>query len=152
MNYLIIALAVINITSLILVILFCRRLLQSVGGLLLFFVSEQDGMASPFEEQLKSVGSSIGDSLKGKFAGSLGQIKRQENALIQDAVSDEINAENPILGMIVDQLSPSVKKRVLQNPMAAVALANLSRRFGAGGNGLNNRAGGGSSLGVLGVE
>jgi hypothetical protein len=94
------------------------------SGLLSFFVAENEDEPSQFAVVLQNLMSGAATSLGAKFAASNSQVKRQENAIMKDALSDMIEAQNPLIGAL-SKMFPSVLERVTKNESAMPALMNL---------------------------
>lgn len=81
----------------------------------------------------------IKQSLSGAMMGHASALSRQLQAAEGDLVADQVQAANPLMSMLLN-FSPSLRKRVAKNPMAAMALAQLPigdilRKVAGGGQG-----------------
>jgi hypothetical protein len=91
-----------------------------------FISLESKLMAQDFTNQIKT-------TMLGKASGAV----RAENAMAGDIVSDVLNAENPMLAMLLDQF-PTLKKRLVKNPQMALGAMNLIQsQMGKGKDGNN---------------
>lgn len=117
------------------------------------FIRSEEGKPSELavisDEISKVLAHRIVERLRSAFMTESSHIQRQENSLKEDVVGDLATSENPLAGMLLDQL-PSVKKRLARNPSALPALLGLLARLNLGGRGsAQANPGNGSGFGDL---
>lgn len=81
----------------------------------------------------------IKTSISGAMMGHASAISKQLQAAEGDVALDGIQAQNPLIGLLLG-MSPSLRKRVAKNPMAALALGQLTLGGHRPGNGAGARA------------
>lgn len=93
-----------------------------------------------FADSLPILTKKVAESLKFSLMGQASGDARVEKGLNEAVVSDLVNAENPMVGMILDQF-PQAKKYLMKNPQAVPYVLQMLQRFGGktqGGTGAGN--------------
>ncbi len=99
---------------------------------------------SPLEQMVSMLAAALSDQIKAHLSaammGHASAASKQLDGIAQDTMQDSLAAQNPLMAALLS-FSPSLRKRVTKNPIAAMALSSLnldgllSRLGGVPGNG-----------------
>ena len=98
--------------------------------------SPGEGKPSQVQELIQRVAWTVGHAaameIKTTLMGNNSATSRQEAAIVDDIVSDQLEVGNPLVSGLLDQ-SPRLKKRLLKNPQLLTALMGLMNKSSADG-------------------
>ena len=106
--------------------------------------NEPSGLALLLAQIAHQSGQAIAQEVKTTMMGKESGMKRGEQALGADVLTDVVDSQSPILGAILDGF-PTLKKRLMKNPGLVGAALNLVGGIGKAGNGGSGPAGGGGA-------
>ena len=106
--------------------------------------NEPSALALLFAQLAHQGGQAIAMEIKTTFMGKESGMKRGEQALAGDVLTDVVGAQSPIMGAILDGF-PTLKKRILKNPGLVGAALNLVGGMAKSGTVGKGPAGGGGA-------
>lgn len=112
-----------------------KRVNDRVGAL---FSQPDAETPSEFAQIADEVAKRIALQLKTSLMGSISAVARNEQALMRDIGKEQLNKENPLAGLVFDQLPAKWQNKIFENPAAAQAAINLFQRFGGGESAASN--------------
>jgi len=117
-----------------------------------FFTAPNAKTPSEYAQHVDMAGALLAQRLeshiKGSLMGCISAVARNEKALMRDIGKEAVSADNPLMGVLLEQLPKKWQNKIFENPAAAQAALKLFGGMGgpappANGNGHAAQIGGG---------